>query len=149
MSLYLGRHPYVRPSALNSTKTIIKSVKAYVIDNKALEEQSGGGADCHAQAKGHWIVDTPIANPMSVYEVYKPSRKHWGINAIGTMVVEVELMDHPEVGKGYGVSIGGEPGCFIVENHLSRFVEGQDIHNIELMVSNSLKHLNLSPNGLL
>ena len=24
-----------------------------------------------------------------------------------------------------GVSIGGEPACYIVENHLSRFVEGQ------------------------
>ena len=25
-----------------------------------------------------------------------------------------------------GVSIGGEPACYIIENHLSRFVEGQD-----------------------
>ena len=32
-----------------------------------------------------------------------------------------------------GVSIGGEPACFIVEHHLSRFVEGQDPANIELM----------------
>ena len=24
-----------------------------------------------------------------------------------------------------GVSIGGDPACYIVENHLSRFVEGQ------------------------
>ena len=27
----------------------------------------------------------------------------------------------------------GEPSCYIIENHLSRFVEGQDVHNVELM----------------
>ena len=32
-----------------------------------------------------------------------------------------------------GVSIGGEPACFIIEHHLSRFVEGQDPYNVELM----------------
>ncbi len=100
-------------------------------------------------AQGHWIVDTPIANPMSVYPKYKASRKSWGIDALGTMVVEVRpLLTTGFVGMltprgaqvelnngvvGVGVSIGGDPGCFIVENHLSRFVEGQDIHNIELM----------------
>ena len=34
---------------------------------------------------------------------------------------------------GVGVTIGGEPGCFIVEKHLSRFVEGQDPRDVELM----------------
>ena len=34
---------------------------------------------------------------------------------------------------GVGISIGGEPACFIIENHLSRFVEGQDPKNIELI----------------
>ena len=32
-----------------------------------------------------------------------------------------------------GVSIGGEPACYIVEHHLSRFVEGQDPANVEVM----------------
>tara|TARA_R110002050_G_scaffold22009_2_gene60369 strand:- start:1064 stop:1252 length:189 start_codon:yes stop_codon:yes gene_type:complete len=32
-----------------------------------------------------------------------------------------------------GVSIGGDPACYIVEHHLSRFVEGQDARNVELM----------------
>ena len=108
MSLYLGRHPFVRPSTLNPSN-IIKSVRAYVIDNKELEEKAGGGADCHAQGKGHWIVDTPISTPMSVYEVYKSSRKHWGINAIGTMIVEIELFDDGKdddkpVGKGWYIN---------------------------------------------
>jgi L-rhamnonate dehydratase len=39
------------------------------------------------------------------------------------VVVEVEADDGT---TGVGVSIGGEPACYIVEKHLSRFVEGQD-----------------------
>ena len=34
---------------------------------------------------------------------------------------------------GVGISIGGEPGCFIIEKHLARFVEGQDPKNVELI----------------
>lgn len=34
---------------------------------------------------------------------------------------------------GVGITIGGEPGCFIVEKHLSRFVEGQDPRDVEIM----------------
>ena len=32
---------------------------------------------------------TPIANPMSGYPMYAGTRKTWGINALGTLVVEV------------------------------------------------------------
>jgi len=46
------------------------------------------------------------------------------------LVVEVELINGT---IGYGISIGGQAGCYIVENHLCRFIEGQDINNIELM----------------
>merc|ERR1740117_120124 len=46
------------------------------------------------------------------------------------MVVEIEADDGT---CGAGVTIGGAPACFIVENHLSRFIEGQDPRNIELM----------------
>ena len=34
---------------------------------------------------------------------------------------------------GVGITIGGAPACYIVEHHLSRFVEGQDVRNTELM----------------
>jgi hypothetical protein len=34
---------------------------------------------------------------------------------------------------GVGITIGGDPGCYIVEHHLSRFVEGEDPRNVELM----------------
>ena len=91
---------------------------------------AGGGADYHDQAGGHWIIDTPIANPMSIYDEYKASRASWGINALGTVIVEVEL-DNGMV--GVGISAGGEPACFIIERHLKRFVAGQAIHDIELM----------------
>ena len=62
--------------------------------------------------------------------MYSKTRKSWGINALGSVVVEVEADDGT---TGVGVSIGGEPACYIVENHLSRFVEGQDPRDVELM----------------
>jgi hypothetical protein len=34
----------------------IKHVRAYVINSKAEENEAGGGADCHAQSEGHWIL---------------------------------------------------------------------------------------------
>lgn len=102
----------------------IREVRAYII------EPGEPGADYHNQGKGHWIVDTPIANPMSVYEPYRASRTSWGINALGTVVTEVELEDGT---VGIGASVGGEPACYIIEKHLSRFVEGQDARNVELM----------------
>mmetsp|Transcript_23484 Transcript_23484/g.37863 ORF Transcript_23484/g.37863 Transcript_23484/m.37863 type:complete len:426 (+) Transcript_23484:82-1359(+) len=110
----------------------IKEVRGYVVGSKAAEEKAGGLADCHAQSEDHWITGArrPIATPISVYTKYKTNRKSWGIDAIGTMIVEIELSNGI---LGQGVSIGGEPGCFIVERHLSRFLEGQDPHNVELL----------------
>ena len=65
-----------------------------------------------------------------VYPQYRSSRKSWGINALGTLVVEVE----DEWGNvGVGVTTGGVAGCRLVEGHLSRFVEGQDPRDVELM----------------
>ena len=69
---------------------------------------------------------------MSVYEEYRASRTSWGIGALGSVIVEVEL-DNDEKTVGVGISIGGEAACFMVENHLSRFVEGQDPSNVELI----------------
>ena len=102
----------------------ITDLRAYVIS------PGEAGADYHNQGQGHWIVDTPIANPMSVYEEYRASRTSWGINALGTVVVEVELDDGT---IGIGASVGGEPACYIIEQHLKRFVVGQSVHSVELM----------------
>jgi L-rhamnonate dehydratase len=102
----------------------ISEVRAYVMAPGEM------GADYHNQTGSHWIIDLPIANPMSVYEEYKAKRTSWGINALGTVLVEVELNDGT---VGIGCSIGGEPACYIIEKHLSRFVEGQDPRNVELI----------------
>ena len=79
-------------------KAKITDVRAYIVES--------GGADYHDQAQGHWIIDTPIANPMSVYEQYKASRTSWGINALGSVIVEVELNNGM---TGVGVSTGASP----------------------------------------
>ncbi len=100
----------------------IADVRAYIVDS--------GGADYHDQAQGHWIIDTPIANPMSVYEEYKASRTSWGINALGSVIVEVELNNGM---TGVGISTGGEPACFIIERHLKRFLFDQSPYNVEVI----------------
>lgn len=69
---------------------------------------------------------------MSVYEQYRASRTSWGIGAMGSVIVEVELDDNAKT-TGVGISIGGEAACFMIENHLSRFVEGQNPSNVELV----------------
>src|ERR1044072_4480488 len=102
----------------------ISEVRAYVIASSEM------GADYHNQQGSHCIIDMLIANPMSVYEEYKAQRTSWGINALGTVVVQVELTDGT---IGIGCSIGGEPECYIIEKHLKRFVEGQDPRNVELI----------------
>jgi len=49
---------------------------------------------------------------------------------LGSTLIVVELKSGI---KGYGVTVGGPPACYIIEKHLSRFVEGQDVRNVELM----------------
>ena len=111
----------------------ICDVRAYIIKSKTAEAAGGGFADCHSQKEGHWILGTnewPIANPMSVYEKYKARRNSWGIDALGSVIVQIELTNGM---IGVGVSIGGEPACFIIEKHFSRFLKGQDPLNIEYL----------------
>ncbi|CAG5118155.1 unnamed protein product [Candidula unifasciata] len=106
----------------------IKSVRALC------QQGSGGdqGADCHDVQDNHWLNCglAPIATPMGFHPQYAGTRKSWGINVLGTLAVEIEAEDGT---VGVGVTIGGEPGCYIVEKHLSRFVEGQDPRNVELI----------------
>ena len=92
----------------------IKQVRAFVV--------RGGGADYHDQGGGHWI-DDHIATPMARYPEYRQSRQSFGINVLGTLVVEIEAENGV---TGFAVTTGGEPACFIVEKHLARFLEGRD-----------------------
>ncbi|PXW27690.1 L-rhamnonate dehydratase [Paraburkholderia caballeronis] len=99
----------------------IKHVRASVV--------RGGGADYHDQPDGHWI-DDHISTPMARYPEYRQSRRSFGIDVLGTLVVEIEASDGT---VGFAVTTGGEIGAFIVERHLARFLEGQRVTDIEKM----------------
>ena len=89
----------------------------------------GGGADYHDQASNHWI-DDHISTPMAKYPEHRASRQSFGLNVLGTLVVEIEA-DNGVV--GFAVSTGGEPAAWIVERHLSRFLLGANAEDIELI----------------
>ena len=97
----------------------IREVRAFIT--------RGGGGDYHDQGKGHWI-DDHISTPMAKYPEYRASRQRFGINVLGTLIVEIEASDGT---IGFGVTTGGEPAAWIVERHLSRFVKGAAITDIE------------------
>jgi L-rhamnonate dehydratase len=97
----------------------IAQVRAYTV--------RGQGADYHDQGGGHWI-DDHIATPMSVYPEYRQSRQSFGINVLGTLVIEVEADDGT---VGFAVTTAGEIGAFIVERHLARFLEGAAVTDTE------------------
>src|ERR1700678_1176436 len=99
----------------------IKHIRAFTV--------RGGGADYHDQDGDHWI-DDHIATPMSKYPEYRESRRSFGIDVLGTLVVEVEASDGT---VGFAVTTGGEIGAFIVEKHLARFLEGRRVTDIELI----------------
>ncbi len=104
-----------------STTPTIRQVRAFTV--------RGGGADYHDQAGGHWI-DDHIATPMSKYPEYRQSRQTFGLNVLGTLVVEIEASDGT---IGFAVTTGGDIGAWIVEKHLARFIEGQRVTDIEKM----------------
>jgi L-rhamnonate dehydratase len=99
-----------------------------IVDVRAFTLGQAGG-DYHSQEDNHWIVGQ-IATPMSRYPEYRASRKSWGIDALGTVIVEVESSDG---NVGFGVSTGGLPAAWIIQNHLSRFILGKPVNQIELM----------------
>lgn len=102
----------------------IVDLRAYVLDT------SEQGADYHAREEGHWINSTVIANPMSKYPDYHDDRVSWGIDVLGSVMVEVEAADGT---VGFAVTTGGVPAAYLIEKHFRRFVVGQLAHNIELM----------------
>jgi len=103
------------------SKPIIEHIRAFTV--------RGGGADYHDQDDGHWI-DDHIATPMSKYPEFRESRQSFGINVLGTLVVEVEASDGT---VGFGVTTGGQIGAYIVEKHFARFIEGRAVTELELM----------------
>lgn len=98
----------------------VRRLRAYTV-------AAGGGADYHDQGAEHWI-DDHIATPMSKYPEYRQSRQSFGLNVLGTLVIELEADDGT---TGFAVTTAGEPGAYIAEHHLARFVEGAPVHQIE------------------
>ena len=98
----------------------------------SVEAEAATSGDVHGL--GRWIDGVspwpPISNPMSVYDQYSGPRSTWGIGVHSLIVCEVVAEDGT---YGCGITSGGEAGCWIIERHLSRFVEGQDPRDIELM----------------
>src|SRR6185503_5653067 len=62
------------------------------------------------------------ATPMSRWPQYRQSRQSFGINVLGTLVVEIEADDGT---IGFAVTTGGEPAAYLVEKHFARFLEGR------------------------
>ena len=98
---------------------IIKHIRAFTV--------TGGGADYHDQKGGHWI-DGQVATPMSRYPEYRATRSSFGLNVLGTLVIEIEASDGT---VGFAVTTAGEIGAYIVEKHLARFIEGQKVTDLE------------------
>lgn len=80
--------------------------------------------------RGHWIIDNPIANPMSKYEEYRKSRVDWGINVLGSFCIEVVASDGT---TGFATGFGGPPACWLVHQHMERFLIGQDPRHVNVL----------------
>lgn len=74
------------PPASKAFPTIVK-IETFI------PAHGGDGGDYHRQKEGHWIIDTPISNPMSGYEKYRHSRTTWGIGVLGSLVVVITASD--------------------------------------------------------
>ena len=135
MSLYLGPNEAVVPTQ-GQPRT--REVRAYVS-----RSEEYGASDVHDTPDTHWIMGLPdkdgmwdhetthppITNPMSRYPQYSGSRGSWGVAKLPTVIVEVE----DEKGRiGIGTSTGGEAAAFLIEQHLSMFVEGRNVRDRSL-----------------
>lgn len=136
MSLFFAPNEDVLPTP---GLPAIKEVRAYV------SRATGYGAsDVHDTANTHWIMGLtdasgnwdhqtthpPITNPMSRYPKFSGSRSSWGVAKVPSVIVEIE----DEQGLvGIGTSTGGEAAAFIIERHLSMFVEGQNVRDRSYM----------------
>jgi L-rhamnonate dehydratase len=102
-----------------------------IVDVRALvQEGADQGADYHAKPDGHWINSTPIATPMSKYPEYRETRRSFGIDVLGTVLVELEAEDGT---VGFAMTTGGVPAAYLIEKHFRRFVVGQTAVNVEVM----------------
>lgn len=100
----------------------IRALRVYAVrpsDEAGTYFQQGGGE--------HWLVDSPIANPMSAYPEYRARRSSWGINVLDSLVVEVEAANGT---RGVATGSGGAPAAWLIHHHFRRFVEGADARRV-------------------
>lgn len=100
----------------------IKDIRAFVLS------EGSQGADYHDQKDEHWITSSLIATPMSRYAEYKETRTSFGIDVLGTLMVEVESEDGT---VGFSVTTGGVPAAYLVEKHFRRFVVDRRVNDLE------------------
>ncbi|EFQ34038.1 mandelate racemase/muconate lactonizing enzyme domain-containing protein [Colletotrichum graminicola M1.001] len=99
----------------------IKEIRTFVIGGV------GSGGDYHNVKGGHWLIDSPISTPCSRWEQYRNSRTSWGINVLGSFLVEIEATD------GTVGLATGPPACWLVHQHFERFLLGADPRNTNLL----------------
>ena len=96
----------------------------------SIVKTQSAGADYTDHAAGHWINDTIIANPMSVYNDFQHSRSAWGMDVLKGIFIEITT----ESGhQGYATAYGGYISSWIIKNHLNRFLIGADARNLNLL----------------
>ncbi len=74
-----------------------------------------------------WTERWELANPMSLYPAYKPSRSLW-LPRLEMVAVKVTAEDGT---WGLGWTSGGRPVATLIEDHLARFVIGQEVFATE------------------
>ncbi len=103
----------------------IKDVRVWTVS-----KQSKGGDYFNQGSKEHWLVDSLISNPMSAYSAFKTKRTSWGIDVLGSIIVELVAEDGT---IGVATGTGGFPAAWLISNHFSRFLVEQDARNINLI----------------
>lgn len=103
----------------------IRDVRVYTVS-----KSSKGGDYFNQGGDRHWLVDDLISNPMSGYAAYRDRRTSWGIDVLGSIVVEVET---DEGLTGVATGTGGVPAAWLIRHHFARFLVGQDARNLNLI----------------
>ena len=98
-----------------SSRCTIADVHVYLVNSE------GAAGDYFQQSQGHWLIDSLIANPMSGYADYRQRRTSWGINVLGSIVVEIETQNGT---VGVAAGSGGMPAAWLIHNHFRRFLMG-------------------------
>lgn len=95
-----------------------------------VDRATGAGTYFQSGGATHWLTDSLIANPMSGHAAYRDIRKSWGIDALESIVVEIET----EAGTvGVATGSGGVPAAWMIRNHFARFLIGEDARNLNLV----------------